>query len=46
MAGQHSDEKWHFFIDRGGTIRHVFSSQILATKHVGEALAVVKRLTS
>jgi peroxiredoxin Q/BCP len=33
-----------FVIDRDGVIRHVFSSQIRATRHVDEALAVVKRL--
>jgi thioredoxin-dependent peroxiredoxin len=33
-----------FVIDRQGLIRHVFSSQLRATKHVEEALAVVKQL--
>ena len=33
-----------FVIDREGIIRHVFSSQIRATKHVDEALEVVKQL--
>ena len=33
-----------FLIDRGGIIRHVFSSQFLPTKHVTEALAVLKSL--
>jgi peroxiredoxin Q/BCP len=35
-----------YVIDRKGVIRHVFSSQLRARKHVGEALAVVKRLRS
>jgi peroxiredoxin Q/BCP len=33
-----------FVIDRDGVVRHVFNSQLQATKHVDEALAVVKRL--
>ena len=33
-----------YVIDRKGVIRHVFSSQIRARKHVDEALAVVERL--
>jgi len=33
-----------FVIDRSGVVRHVFNSQLQATKHVDEALAVVKRL--
>jgi len=33
-----------YVIDRKGVIRHVFSSQLRARKHVDEALAVVKRL--
>ncbi|AUX44187.1 peroxiredoxin [Sorangium cellulosum] len=33
-----------FVIDRDGVVRHVFSSQLRATRHVDEALAVVKRL--
>ncbi len=33
-----------FVIDRQGVIRHVFVSQLRAAAHVGEALAVVKRL--
>ena len=33
-----------YVVDREGVIRHVFDSQIRATRHVEEALAVVKRL--
>ena len=33
-----------FVIDRDGTVRHVFNSQLQATKHVDEALAVLRRL--
>jgi thioredoxin-dependent peroxiredoxin len=33
-----------FVIDREGVIRHVFSSQFLPTKHVTEALSVLKGL--
>lgn len=33
-----------FVIDKRGTIRHRFVSQIFATKHVGEALRVVREL--
>ena len=33
-----------FVIDRDGIVRHVFNSQLHATKHVDEALAVIKRL--
>ena len=33
-----------FVIDRNGVVRHVFNSQLQATKHVDEALAVLKRL--
>lgn len=33
-----------YVIDREGTIRHVFSSQLRARQHVNEALAVVRRL--
>ena len=33
-----------FVIDRDGIVRHVFNSQLQATKHVDEALAVLKRL--
>jgi len=35
-----------FVIDRKGTIRHVFSSQLRARKHVDEALAIVQRLSA
>jgi len=33
-----------YVIDRGGIVRHVFSSQSNIDKHVGEALDVVKRI--
>jgi peroxiredoxin Q/BCP len=33
-----------FVIDRDGIVRHVFNSQLQATKHVDEALAVIRRL--
>ncbi len=33
-----------FVFDRGGTLRHRFSSQLRIGKHVDEALAVVKQL--
>ncbi len=33
-----------YVIDREGIIRHVFDSQLQATKHVDEALAVLKRI--
>ncbi len=33
-----------YVIDRAGVIQHMFSSQLRATKHVGEALEVVERL--
>lgn len=35
-----------FIIDREGTIRHHFASQIAAAKHVSEALRVVKELAA
>lgn len=35
-----------YVIDRQGKVQHVFSSQLNATKHVREALDVVKRLSS
>jgi thioredoxin-dependent peroxiredoxin len=35
-----------FVIDRKGVIRHVFVSQLRAGAHVGEALSVVRQLTS
>jgi peroxiredoxin Q/BCP len=34
-----------YVIDRGGVVRHVFNSQLQATKHVDEALAVLQRLS-
>jgi len=33
-----------FVIDKSGVVRHVFNSQLQATKHVGESLAVLKGL--
>ena len=33
-----------YLIDREGVIRHIFSSQFLPTKHVTEALSVLKTL--
>ena len=33
-----------YLIDRGGIVRHIFSSQFLPAKHVTEALSVLKRL--
>lgn len=33
-----------YVIDRGGTVRHVFSSLLGVTRHVDEALAVVRSL--
>ena len=33
-----------FVIDREGTVRHVFNSQLNAKKHVREALQVVRRI--
>ncbi len=33
-----------FVIDREGIVRHVFSSQLRATKHVDEALSVLRKL--
>jgi peroxiredoxin Q/BCP len=34
-----------FVIDRKGIVRHVFNSQLQATRHVEEALGVLKRLS-
>lgn len=34
-----------FVIDKQGIIRHIFSSQVRATAHVDEALAVLKSLS-
>ena len=33
-----------YVIDRGGVVRHLFESQVQATRHVQEALQVVKEL--
>ncbi|HEX3346179.1 MAG TPA: peroxiredoxin [Polyangiaceae bacterium] len=35
-----------FVIDRKGIVRHVFVSQLRAAAHVGEALSVVRELTT
>ena len=35
-----------YVIDRDGKVQHLFSSQLNATKHVREALDVVKRLSA
>jgi thioredoxin-dependent peroxiredoxin len=35
-----------YVIDRKGVVQHVFNSQIQATRHISEALEVVKRLRS
>lgn len=35
-----------YVLDRGGTIRHIFNSQIHATRHVSEALSVLQKLQS
>ena len=34
-----------YVVDKEGVVQHVFNSQIAATKHVDEALDVVKRLS-
>jgi peroxiredoxin Q/BCP len=33
-----------FAIDRQGTIRHVFSSQMNAERHIGEALQALRQM--
>ena len=35
-----------YVIDRGGIVRHIFSSQFAADRHVDEALEVVRKLKS
>ncbi len=35
-----------YVIDKQGVVRHVFDSQLQATRHIDEALAVVKRLAA
>lgn len=35
-----------YVIDRDGTVRHVFSSQLGAQKHVGEALDALNQITA
>lgn len=34
-----------FVIDRDGVIRHMFSSQLRATRHVAEAIEILRKLT-
>ncbi|MCL4469511.1 MAG: peroxiredoxin, partial [Deltaproteobacteria bacterium] len=34
-----------YIIDKKGIVRHVFSSQFNATKHISEALRVIQSLT-
>ncbi|MEZ4453728.1 MAG: peroxiredoxin [Nannocystaceae bacterium] len=38
------DGRVTYVIDRGGVVRHVFSSQLRAKRHIQEALAVVQSL--
>lgn len=40
------DGRVTFIIDRGGVVRHVFSSQVRPKKHVDEALQIVRKLAS
>ena len=40
------DGRVTFIIDRGGVVRHVFSSQVRPKKHVAEALEIVRSLAS
>jgi peroxiredoxin Q/BCP len=40
------DGRVTFIIDRGGVVRHVFSSQVRPKKHVEEALQIVRNLGS
>ena len=35
-----------YVIDKGGVVRHVFDSQLQATKHIKEALGVIQSLAS
>ncbi|MFN2426562.1 MAG: peroxiredoxin [Candidatus Binatia bacterium] len=35
-----------YVIDRDGIVRHVFDSQLQATKHIDEALGVIRRLAA
>lgn len=35
-----------YVIDKGGVVRHVFDSQLQATKHIGEALVVIRQLAA
>jgi thioredoxin-dependent peroxiredoxin len=35
-----------YVIDRDGIVRHVFSSQFQAERHVAEALEIVRKLAS
>lgn len=38
------DGRVTFVLDRGGVVRHVFSSQLRARRHIDEALAVIRAL--
>ncbi len=38
------DGRVTYVIDKGGTVRHLFNSQVQATKHVTEALETLKNL--
>ena len=40
------DGRVTFIIDRGGVVRHVFSSQVRPRKHVDEALQIVRKLAA
>ena len=40
------DGRVTFVIDRSGRVRHVYTSQLLATRHVSEALKVLKDLAT
>ena len=35
-----------YVIDKAGVVRHVFDSQLQATRHIDEALAVIKKLAA
>ena len=40
------DGRVTFVVDRDGVVRHTFSSQLRARKHIGEALAIVRSLVA
>jgi peroxiredoxin Q/BCP len=40
------DGRVTYVIDKGGVLLHMFSSQIRATKHVGEALDAIRKASS